>query len=117
MNPARCLETIVNCIMSQCKPLRYVLPLMSQMKRIYPEDNNAGGAYSDTIGMMLALYQKKHEEAESFLAEALLLNTIGLVNSVVGYALVLSSRRDYTAAKRMSCFDRYPRRKRLLQPY
>ena len=65
------------------------------------KENNAGGAYSDTIGMMLALYQKKHEEAESFLAEALLLNTIGLVNSVVGYALVLSSRRDYTTAKRM----------------
>ena len=63
--------------------------------------NNAGGVYSDTIGIVLALELKKHEEAESFLAESLLLNTIGLVNSVVGYALVLSARRDYASAKRM----------------
>jgi len=63
--------------------------------------NNAGSVYSDTIGIVLALELKKHEEAESFLAESLLLNTIGLVNSVVGYALVLSARGDYASAKRM----------------
>lgn len=63
--------------------------------------NNAGGVYSDTIGIVLALELKKHKEAESFLAESLLLNTIGLVDSVVGYALVLSARRDYASAKRM----------------
>ncbi len=63
--------------------------------------NNARGAYSGTIGMMLALNLKKHEEAEPFLAEALLLNTLGLVDSVVGYALVLSARREYASAKRM----------------
>ncbi len=63
--------------------------------------NNAGGAYSDAIGMELALNLKKHEEAEPFLAEALLRNTFGLVDSVVGYALVLSARREYARAKRM----------------
>ena len=63
--------------------------------------NNAGGIYSDTIGMVLALDLKKHEEAEPFLAEALLLNTIGLVDSVIGYALVLSAHKDYDTAKRM----------------
>ena len=63
--------------------------------------NNAEGVYSNTIGVMLALYLKKQEEAEPFLAESLLLNTIGLVNSVIGYALVLSARRDYSSAKRM----------------
>ena len=63
--------------------------------------NNVGGVYSDTIGMVLALYLKKHEEAEPFLAEALLLNTFGLVDSVIGYALVLSSRGEYAGAKRM----------------
>ncbi len=63
--------------------------------------NNAGGVYSGTIGMMLALNLKKHEEAEPFLAEALLLNTLGLVDSVVGYALVLSARGEYAGAKRM----------------
>ncbi len=63
--------------------------------------NNAGGIYSDTIGMVLALDLKKHEEAETFLAESLLLNTIGLVDSVTGYALVLSARKDYATAKQM----------------
>ena len=63
--------------------------------------NNAGGVYSNTIGMVLALYLKKHEEAEPFLAEGLLLNTFGLVGSVIGYALVLSARREYASAKRM----------------
>ena len=65
------------------------------------KNHNAGGAYSDMIGMVLALYLKKHEEAEPFLAEALLLNTFGLVDSAVGYALVLSARREYAGAKRM----------------
>ena len=65
------------------------------------KNNNVGGVYSDMIGMVLALNLKKHEEAEPFLAEALLLNTIGLVDSVIGYALVLSSRREYADAKRM----------------
>ncbi len=63
--------------------------------------NNAGGLYSDAIGTQLALFLKKHEEAEPFLAESLLLHTAGLVNSVVGHALVLSARGDYMAAKRM----------------
>ena len=63
--------------------------------------NNAGGIYSDTIGMVLALDLKRYEEAESFLSEALLLNIIGLVDSVFGYALVLSHRKDYEAARKM----------------
>ena len=65
------------------------------------KNNNVGGVYSDTIGMVLALNLKKYEEAEPFLAEALLLHTLGLVDSVIGYALVLSSRREYADAKRI----------------
>ena len=63
--------------------------------------NNAGGIYSNAIGMVLALDLKRYEEAEPFLSEALLLNLIGLVNSVSGYALVLSHRKDYEAARKM----------------
>ena len=62
--------------------------------------HNAGGMYSDTIGLVLALDQK-HEEAEPFLAESLLQNTIGLVDSALGYALVLSARGNHAAAKGM----------------
>ena len=63
--------------------------------------NNAGGIYSDTIGLALALNLKKPAEAEPFLSGSLLLHTLGLVNSVLGYALVLSDRGDYASAKRM----------------
>jgi tetratricopeptide (TPR) repeat protein len=63
--------------------------------------NNAGGIYSDTIGIVLALDLKRDEEAEQFLSEALLLNIIGLVNSVSGYALILCHRGDYAAAEKM----------------
>ena len=63
--------------------------------------NNAGGIYSDTIGMVLALYLKRFEEAEPFLGDALLLHTVSLVDSVVGYALVLSYRGDYVTAVKM----------------
>ena len=63
--------------------------------------NNAGGIYSDTIGMVLALELKRYEEAEPFLSEALLTNIMGLVDSVSGYALVLSHRKDYEAARKM----------------
>ena len=65
------------------------------------KQNNAGGAYSDTIGLVLALDLKRYKEAEPFLAESLLLHTIGLVDSVVGYALVLTDRRDYSTARKM----------------
>jgi len=65
------------------------------------KENNAGGLYSDAIGVELALILKKHDEAEPFLAESWLHHTTALVNSVVGYALVLSTRKDYAAAKRM----------------
>ncbi len=63
--------------------------------------NNAGGIYSDDIGMVLALDLKRYEEAEPFLAEALLMNLIGLLDSVSGYALILAHRGDYAAAEKM----------------
>ncbi len=73
--------------------------------------NNAGGAYSDSIGLVLALEMKKYDEAEPYLGEALLLHTISLVNSVSGYALVLTNRGDYdTAGKLMSGLIDYLRR-------
>ena len=63
--------------------------------------NNAGCLYSNTIGMVLALDLKRYEEAERYLSEALLLNMIGLVDSISGYALVLSHRGEYEAAEKM----------------
>ena len=63
--------------------------------------NNAGGIYSDSIGLVLALYLKNFDEAEPFLSGALLLHTIHLVDSVIGYALVLTNRGNYRIAMKM----------------
>lgn len=63
--------------------------------------NNAGGVYSDTIGLVLALDLKRFDEAEPYLGGALLLHTIGLVDSVSGYALVLTNRKEYETAKKL----------------
>lgn len=63
--------------------------------------NNAGSLFSDTIGIVLALDLKKPDEAEPFLAKAMLQSTIGLVNSAVGQAIVLSSRGDYVSARKL----------------
>ena len=63
--------------------------------------NNAGGIYSDAIGIVLALYLKRTDESEPFLAKAMLRSTIGLVNSVVGHATVLSSQGNYDSARKL----------------
>ena len=73
--------------------------------------NNAGRVYSDMIGLVLALDLKRFDEAEPYLGGALLLHTIGLVDSVLGYVLVLANRREYgTARKLLSGFIDYLRR-------
>ena len=63
--------------------------------------NNAGGIYNSTIGIVLALELKRIDEAEPFLAKAMLQSTIRLVDSVVGQAIVLSSRGDYVSARKL----------------
>ncbi len=63
--------------------------------------NNAGGIHSDSIGLQLALCLKRYEEAEPFLDGSLLLHTFGLMDSVVGCALVLSNRGDHAVARKM----------------
>ena len=63
--------------------------------------NNAGGIFSDAIGIVLALYLKRTDESEPFLAKAILRSTIGLVNSVVGHAIVLSSQGNYDSARKL----------------
>ena len=63
--------------------------------------NNAGGIYNSTIGILLALELKRIDEAEPFLAKAMLHSMISLVDSVVGQAIVLSSQGDYVSARKL----------------
>ena len=61
--------------------------------------HNAGGIFSDSIGVSLAALMGRSEEAEPFLTDALLRNATGLLNTIMGYAFVFCSRGDYLSAQ------------------
>ena len=63
--------------------------------------HNAGGIFSDTIGSCLAMELGRPEEAEPWLAEALLQSTVSLLNAVAGYVFLFCAREEYAAAKRL----------------
>ena len=63
--------------------------------------HNAGGIFSDSIGAWLAGMLGRTEEAEPWLAEALLRAAVVLLNAVSGYVILFSSREDYPSARRM----------------
>ena len=61
--------------------------------------HNAGGLYSDMIGLTLATNCKRPEEAVPFLSEALLKNVAALIRTVMGYVNVFCARDDYSSAE------------------
>ena len=61
--------------------------------------HNVGGIFSDLIGVNLALYLNRPEEAAPYLSEALLNAVFSLVNTVTGYVFVFSARGDYSSAR------------------
>ena len=65
------------------------------------KQHNAGGIFSDSIGVCLAVEMGRPEEAEPWLAEALLSATVSLVNVVAGYVFVFCAREDYASARRV----------------
>ncbi len=91
-------KALYNIAICGVNPEPFVFNLLSKMRQ--PERKIRFNAPC-SIFSLLSLYLKRFEEAESFLSEALPLNIIGLVNSVSGYALVLSHRKDYDAARKM----------------
>ena len=63
--------------------------------------NNAAGIFSDYIGVSLAVELRRPEEAEPYLAEALLQNLVHLISAAAGYSAVLASRGEYAAAQEL----------------
>ena len=61
--------------------------------------HNVGGIFNDQIGVNLAVYLNRPEEAAPYLSEALLNAVFSLVNTVTGYVFVFSARRDYVSAR------------------
>ncbi len=60
--------------------------------------NNADCVNSSVIGLLLALYMDRPEEAGPYLSEALADSLSGLLNTVLGYAFVFRSRGDWASA-------------------
>ena len=60
--------------------------------------SNAGGVFSDEIGMLLAGFLGRPEEASPFLAEALLQGLSTLFTAVMGYVFLFRSRGDWDSA-------------------
>lgn len=64
--------------------------------------SNAGGMFSDEIGILLAGFLDRPEEASPFLAEALLQGLSTLLTAVVGYVFLFRSRGDWESAQAVS---------------
>lgn len=64
--------------------------------------HNAGGLYSDTLGLTLAADCKRPDEALPYLKEALLKNVASLVRVVMGYLNVYLDRGSDAAAQEMA---------------
>ena len=60
--------------------------------------HNAGGVYSERIGLTLAADCGRPDEALPFLSEALLKWTAAFIHIVMGYANIFLKRKDYAAA-------------------
>ena len=63
------------------------------------KQHNANSVFSHLIGVTLALDLARYEEAEPFLAEALLKGTFSLINAVAGYVPLFCARGDYESAQ------------------
>ena len=60
--------------------------------------NNTGGVFSSSIGILLAVFLRRPEEAAEYLTEALL-NCLGdMLNAVMGYVFLFRSRKDWASA-------------------
>jgi transcriptional regulator with XRE-family HTH domain len=60
--------------------------------------SNAGGMFSDIIGVMLAVFMDAPEEAAPFLSEALTGGVSTLLRAIIGFAFLFRSRRDWDSA-------------------
>ena len=65
------------------------------------KSHNAGGQYDDTIGITLVSDCKKPEEAGDYLERAFLRSVSSLIQSILGYVLLLNARNDAVSGEEM----------------
>ncbi len=61
--------------------------------------NNAAGIFSDMIGLYLAVYLDRQEEAKPYLSEALLNSIATLINVIFGYYFFFKAANDWKSAE------------------
>ena len=62
------------------------------------KEHNVCGVFSGDIGVWLSLSQKRYDEAEVFLSEALIRSVSEMLNAVTGFYSVFCSRKYYDSA-------------------
>ncbi len=65
------------------------------------KSHNSGGIFDNSIGSILALFLKRYQEAEPYLAEAMLQAISVLFDTVVGYVYVFCARGEYKTAQEL----------------
>ena len=60
--------------------------------------NNAAGIFNSDIGIMLAVFLNRPEEAAAYLSRALFSGLAELLNTITGYVFLFRSRNDWGAA-------------------
>ncbi len=60
--------------------------------------NNAGNVFSSDIGVLLAVFLNRPEEAAPYLSEALVSGVAELFVTIIGYAFLFRSRNDWGSA-------------------
>ena len=66
--------------------------------------NNAAGIFSDMIGLYLAVYLDRQEEAKPYLSEALLNSIATLINVIFGYYFFFKAANDWKSAETITAW-------------
>ena len=66
--------------------------------------NNAAGIFSDKIGLYLAVYLDRPEEAKMYLSEALLTSIVTLINVIFAYYFFFKAANDWKSAETITAW-------------
>ena len=60
--------------------------------------HNVCGVFSGDIGVWLSVYQKRYDEAESYLSDAMIGSVYDMLNAATGFYSIFCARKDYDSA-------------------
>lgn len=92
---------INECVL--CGSIAEILLSLGQSDRAVEilKENNAGGLYDDLIGIIMAAENRYEDEANEYLANALLGHVVALIRTITGYFNLFYNKKDYESAKKI----------------